>query len=436
VIDMSMSPANHVPKPPAPAPGGKVYQELYFSDLLSRPICTGKIKDRIGKLSDLVFHLAEPFPEAVGIHIEHGWGKPTEFVPWDKVQRIEDDAIFVAPPEDGSQYPPFVDQPGWLLLNEHLMGRTILDMDGRRTEVVNDVHLLASKGRMLLVHVDISFNGFLRKWGLKRLSVAKDRFISWRYVQPLSLEDVGASDSVSLSITRKQLQELPGEDLADALEEVSREEQQAIFAALDSEKAAEALSEAEPRAQRQLIADLRRDKAQMVLSEMSIPQLADLLSVLPHHDVVKMTGLLPKETADRIRSIMSEREVTARALMSADFVSAPKEAKVGQVLHDIRTSKREHDGIAYVYVVASDTRTLLGVVDLRELVLATDEAPLTDLMVSPVVAAEQDDTREDVAELFARYHFRLLPVVDIHDVILGVIRYKDIMSGLTTRAKT
>ena len=245
----------------------------------------------------------------------------------------------------------------------------------------------------------------------------------------MSLEDVGTSDSVSLSITRKQLHELPGEDLADALEEVSREEQQAIFAALDSEKAAEALSEAEPRAQRQLIADLRRDKAQMVLTEMSVPQLADLFSVLPHHDVVKMMELLPREVADRIRTIMSEREVTAVALMSTDFVSAPKEAKAGQVLHQIRTSNREHDSIAYTYVVAPDIRTLLGVVDLRELVLAPDEVPLSELMVSPVVAAQQDDTREDMAELFARYHFRLLPVVDAHDVLLGVIRYKDIMSG-------
>jgi magnesium transporter len=432
---MGMPPSNHLPKPAAAVLGVKAYQELYFSDLLDRPICTGKIKDRIGKLSDLVFRLAEPFPEAVGIYIQHGWGKPTEFVPWDKVHRIEDDAIFVAPPEGGPQYPPFVDQPGWLLLNEHLMGRTILDMDGRRTEVVNDVHLLASKGRMLLVHVDISFNGFLRKWGLKRLSLTKDRFISWRYVQPLSLEDVGTSDTVSLSITRKQLQELPGEDLADALEEVSREEQQAIFAALDSEKAAEALSEAEPRAQRQLIANLRREKAQMVLSEMSIPQLADLLSVLPHHDVVKMTALLPRDTAERIRAILSEREVTARALMSTDFVSFPKEAKVGEALREIRTGKREHDSIAYVYVIAPDTKVVMGVVDLRELVLAPDEVLLGDLMASPVVAAEQDDTREDVAELFARYHFRLLPVVDAHDVLLGVIRYKDIMSGLTTRAK-
>jgi hypothetical protein len=77
------------------------YRFLYFSELFKRPVCSGKIKDRIGKLTDLVFSQAEPYPEAVGIYIEHGWGKPTEFVPWTKVLRIEEDAIFVQPLENG-----------------------------------------------------------------------------------------------------------------------------------------------------------------------------------------------------------------------------------------------------------------------------------------------------------------------------------------------
>ncbi len=83
--------------------GTRVYRFLYFSQLLKRPVCAGKIKDRLGKLTDIVFRLAEPYPDAVGIYLEHGWGKPTEFIPWEKVIRIEDDAIFVAPPPDGAR---------------------------------------------------------------------------------------------------------------------------------------------------------------------------------------------------------------------------------------------------------------------------------------------------------------------------------------------
>ena len=87
--------------------------------------------------------------------------------------RIQKEAIYITPNPAGGPYPKFVDQQGWILLNEHLMGQTILDIDGRRTEVVNDVHLLHSKGRMILVHVDISFHGFLRKWGLETVHLGQ-----------------------------------------------------------------------------------------------------------------------------------------------------------------------------------------------------------------------------------------------------------------------
>ena len=415
--------------------GTTSFQVFWFSELLKRPVCSGKIKDRLGKLTDLVFQLKEPYAEAVGIYLDHGWGKPTEFIPWDRVVKIESDAVFVKPAEGGGTYPPFIDQPGWILVNEHLMGRTIMDMDGRRIEVVNDVHLLNSKGRMLIVHVDISFNGFLRKWGLGKSQWIKDQFISWKYVQPLSVEDATSTGAVSLSVTRREIRELPSEDLADALEMLSGEEQQAFFSALDSEKAAETLTQVEPRAQRQLIANLRKERARTILSEMSVPQLADLLSVLPHDDMVEMMGLLPKEQAQRIQAIISEREVTARFLMSSHYMVFSPEATVGEVLQAVRSSQQEHDCISYIYVVAGTDNVLAGVVDLRELILAADALRLDELMTAPVVSAEADDVREDLIELFAKYHYRMLPVVDGYDRILGVVHYKDIMQGLVTRAK-
>jgi len=411
------------------------YRFLFFSELMKRPICAGKIMDRIGKLTDLVFLLSEPYPEAVGIYIEHGWGKPTEFIPWARVRRIEDDAIFVQPPENGNTYPPFVDQPGWILVDKHLMGRTILDMDGRRIEVVNDVHLLESKGRMLIVHVDISFNGFLRKWGLGRIRWVKDQLISWKYVQPLSVEDAVSTDKVSLSVTRKQVLQLPGEDLADALEELSGEEQQALFSALDSEKAAETLVEAEPRAQRQIIANLRKEKAHTILSEMTIPQLADLFSVLPHEQMTQLMKLLHPQQARRVRSILSEREAKARDLMSPNYMAATKETKVAEIIEMIRRSSVDPEVISYIYIINSEGQKLVGVVDLREVLLSADNTALGEIMISPAVAAEENDIREDLAEMFAKYHYRMIPVVDEQDHIVGVIHYNDVMKDIVMRVK-
>ncbi len=429
-----MAPSTNLPKNPDSAGQARDYRFHYFSQLLGRPVCAGKIKNRLGGLTDLVFRLSEPYPEAAGIYLNHGWGKPTEFIPWDHVVKIDHDAIFVQPPE-AERYPPFVDHPGWMLLDEHLMGKTILDMDGRRTEVVNDVHLLESKGRLVIVHVDISFNGFLRKWGLGWVHSLKDRLISWRYVQPLSLEDAVASDTVSLSITRAEIKELPSEDLADALEELSGEEQTAVFSVLDSEKAAETLMEAEPRAQRQIIANLRQERARTILTEMSTAQLADLFSVLPHDDKVELLGLLPKDQAAKIEMILSEREVTARTLMSSGCVTMPKETTVGDALRQLRTSHFDHDMVSYIYITAEPDRMLTGVVDLREMVLAADTATLEELMTAPVVAAEAEDLKDDLAELFAKYHYRMIPVVNEKDCLLGVIHYNDIMKGFFPRTR-
>ena len=297
------------------------------------------------------------------------------------------------------------------------------------------MHVLVSHDRMILMHVDISFNGFLRRWGLSRVLHAREHLINWKYVQPLSLEDALTRDAVRLSITRKQIEELPPEDLADTLEELTGKEQQALFSALAPETAAETLVEAEPRTQRQLIADLRQERATKILQELSIPQLADLLSVLPHEDAVKMMRLLPAEQAQRIGELLSQRESVAQSMLSEEYLALPKETPVGAVLACIRSSGKPHDAISYIYVIQPADKLLLGVVDLRDLVLARDAQTLGDIMVSPAVTAEADDTRDDLAELFLRYHFRMLPVVDRHDHLLGVIHFNDITKGLMSRLR-
>jgi CBS domain-containing protein len=416
-----------------PKVGGS-YRILHFSELLKRRVCAGKIKDCIGKLTDLVFHLVEPYPHVVGIYIEHGWGKPTEFVPWEKVLRIEDDAIFVDPPAGGA-YPPFVDQPGWILMDQHLMGRTILDMDGRRCEVVNDVLLVERMGRLHIADVDISFNGFLRRVGLGKFSWIRDQLIPWKYVQPLSVEDVVATDKVSLSVTRKQVMELPSEDLADVLEELQGEEQEALFGVLDSEKAAETLADAEPRAKRQLVEDLSDERAREIFSEMTVPQLADLFSVLPFDHVQELLDLLNAQVAERVQNILSERDPEADDIMSQDYVAMSTDVNVAEALGYIRQSGREPRSISYVYAVNGEDKTLVGVVDLRELTLASDESKLGDIMVSPVVSADKDTGREDLVKMFVKYHYRMIPVVDCNDRIMGVICYNDIMRGVELRTK-
>jgi magnesium transporter len=416
--------------------GAEPYRFLYLTDVLDYPVFAGPNRRKLGKLTDLVFALKEPYPELVGLYLEHGWGKPTEFIPWENVERLEERrAVHVKAPEGSDNYPPFVDQPGWLLADAHLIGRTILDLDGRTIEAVNDIQFLESKGRLILVHVDTSFAGILRRWHLGRLRWIKDDLISWKKIQPLSIEDMAKTDRVSLSVTRAELKQLPPEDLADALEQLTGPVQEALFSALDSETAAEVLVEAEPRAQRQLVADLEPDRAREVLGEMTAPEVANLLAVLPHDDKAELVELLPPEVADKVQDILSDPEIRARDLALGGYLAFTADTTVGQVLSGLRASGRERWCISYVYVIEPPNNTLRGVIDLRELVLAGDDVRLGDIMSSPVVTAEAESLERNLRELFTKYDFRLIPVIDAQDHMLGVVRFADIMRNVEIRAK-
>ena len=168
---------------------------------------------------------------------------------------------------------------------------------------------------------------------------------------------------------------------------------------------------------------------------MTIPQLADLFSVLPHEQMTNLMELLKPEQAERVQAILSDREAKARDIMSSNFMTAYKNEKVGEILEKIRRSGVEPDAISYIYVVNAEDQTLVGVVDLRELLLSSDQMTLGEIMVPPAVVAEENDVREDLAEMFAKYHYRMIPVVDERDHILGVIHFNDIMKDLVTRVK-
>ena len=65
-----------------------------------------------------------------------------------------------------------------------------------------------------------------------------------------------------------------------------------------------------------------------------------------------------------------------------------------------------------------------------------DQATLKDIMVAPVVSVDASTLKEDIAELFAKYHYRMIPIVDAKDHVLGVVHYNDVMKGLVTRPRT
>jgi magnesium transporter len=189
------------------------------------------------------------------------------------------------------------------------------------------------------------------------------------------------------------------------------------------------LGEAEPRAKRQLIAFLSEEKARQVLAIMSVLQIANFLSVLPHAKATELMKLLPLARATRVQAILSNADVPAATLMSERFFTFAKEAKAGETLHSLRSLAGNNWNLSYLYIVAGEGKYLQGVVDLRDLVVAPENASLGELMISPVVTADHDCLREDLVALFGKYQFHILPVVDAQDRLLGVVRNRDVTKG-------
>lgn len=324
------------------------YRFYFLSELKKRTVETTDGRP-VGRIRDVVVKLSSPYPHVAGLLLDQGWGKPPDHVLWDQVAEFTPSRIVVNRAEEDTPFQPYVDQPGWLLLNEHLMGQTILDIDGRRTKVVTDVHLLESKRRMLLVHVDVAPNGLIDRLALRR----RQQLISWRVFHPLTVED-SASDTVMLTVTRKQSKYLPGDDLVYALEELKR------------------------------------------------------------HDA---SGKPPA----------AEAAAPTALPMSRDHVAVHDDTRAGDAIHLLRTAPHEPDDVSDIYVVSA-TGVLEAVVSLAVLVLAPEGAPLRTLASTPAAQAlsvTPADTHQNVRHKFDHSAARILPVLDAHGVLLGIVRRVD-----------
>ena len=131
---------------------------------------------------------------------------------------------------------------------------------------------------------------------------------------------------------------------------------------------------------------------------------------------------------DQIKSMMEQEEVKARSFISNEYVTVKRSRTVGESLSSVRSSGKNADALSYIFVVNDDNQ-LAGVVDLRDMILARDDMKVEEIMVSPPVSADDDDLREDLVAMFEKYRYRMLPIVDSKDHLLGVAYYNDIMKG-------
>jgi magnesium transporter len=413
-----------VPRPPPD-------RVFFLSEIIgARVMLRGK---KIGSLADLVIMETGKVPEVRQVVVARPFGKPPLTIPWEKVASMENRELMVDVPD----VKEFEGEPAEnaVLLRDHILDKKVLDMEDREVEMVYDVKMVLSHQRLYATDVDTSRYGLLRRIGLAGLanfiySLAekiKDQTISWTYIQPLPTQIGSFRGDVKLNILRDKLEGLHPVDLADILEDLDPDQRRMIFDGLSHEQASDTLEEIEPMVQRELISTLGKDKVVQLIDLMTPGQAADLLSVLPSPESAEILGSLKAENAKKVRAILEKQEEKVINFTTAKILKFPANMTVGDAQNGYDRAAKGKDVIMYLYVVDSVDR-LLGVIDIKELLLAPDNAPLKDVMVDTVISLTPESTLKEASDVFARYDFRAIPVLDDQDRILGVVPYRDVMS--------
>ena len=404
---------------------------FFLTEIINKPAIL-KSGVGIGKLKDIAVKInGSTYPEAVYIVISRAWGHPDLWLPWQFVSQINERQTIVEINENLENYVTAHEE--FVLLYENIMDKKIIDMEDREVEVVYDLQLVYTDGKIFLTHVDASQAGLLRRMHLgflnKWLYGKKESpdLVPWHYVHiPTDLGSM--SGRVRLNIQREKLKDIHPVDLADIIEELGHEEGAQIFESLDTEKAADTLEEIESRVQRQLIKTIRQERIKDIFKSMTSAQLADLLCILPIEESSRLMTNLDPEKAEKVRNILSQREETIAYLVTRTFLAFPGDMTVDDAYEAFRREAHDRDVIMYVYVVGEDNH-LEGVIDIRELLKAEPEQLLKDIMAKNVISVEPDDAKDDVIDVFKRYLFRAIPVVDKQDRIIGIVRIKDLFIG-------
>ncbi len=392
----------------------------------------GNRREDLGTLMDLEIRLGGRYPEVTNIIVGRSFGRPPLEIPFSWVSFIDTRRAVVEIPK-GIKPKEFVQEPARILVKDMILDKKIIDTDEYEVELVYDIHLLYAERKMLVVHVDVTKAGMLRRlhfgwlarllWGeLKEVDL-----LPWKYVQPLPSDLDRFHGNVKLTISREKIADIHPADLADILEELSGDERMAVFNTLDTETAADALEETEPRVQRELVASLRRDRLIEIFQTMTPAQIADILEILPRVDAQVLRKALPSETAEKVNNLLNVHDVRLSSISTSRFLALPETATVRQALARFRNRSVRFDVIMYVYITAEDG-TLKGVIDIRELIQARSDEALHSIMTEQVVTLSPEDTPADAASEFAKYGFRALPMVDHGRKLIGVIPYKDLLS--------
>ena len=207
-----------------------------------------------------------------------------------------------------------------------------------------------------------------------------------------------------------------------------------LFRLLPKEQAAETFVEMEPDAQALLIRGFSDNELKEVVSELYVDDAADLVEEMPANVVRRILAQADPEMRSSINQILRYPEYSAGSIMTTEYVSLRPDMTVEEAILRIRRQGVDKETVYTCYVLQKD-RTLMGIVTVKDLLLAQDdETPIRELMITNLISVTTQTDQEEVARMFSKYNFLALPVVDGENRMVGIVTFDDAMDVMEDEA--
>lgn len=220
------------------------------------------------------------------------------------------------------------------------------------------------------------------------------------------------------------LRGLPPADLVHTIANFDNREIAQIIAALGSDLAARAFGYFEPSQQVEIARAMPRAQLQQLFTDMPHDERADLWKSLPEAERDALLPGLAHADREDIRRLASYAEGTAGSIMTSDYATLAPELPARLAIEVLRREAPDRETI-YTSYVLDEQRRLVGVVSLRDLLLAPDDARVADIMIRDGIFVRVGDSKEVVAEKIAEYDLLAIPVINGGDAMVGIVTVDD-----------
>ncbi len=230
-----------------------------------------------------------------------------------------------------------------------------------------------------------------------------------------------------------QIEEIPAADGADVLETMTADAAADVAEYLDPETAGAILSEMEPSLAAGVLSDMEAPEASMVVSAMDRDDAVDVLEHVPAAQHKAILDEMDAAEAEEVRELEKYPPDTAGGIMTPHVTSLPEGLSVEQAITELRRFNEEREQMFYVYVV--DRRNhLIGVLSMRDLILARPERSISTIMRPNVASVPATMDQEQVAREMRRKGYLAMPVVDARNRLLGIVTFDDMADVIEEEA--